>query len=180
MKNRIREFRKAKGMTLQEVADACGLSRGYLSKVERADTYPPFSTLQTLAKVLGIELEQFFRKEGATTAAGNIELAEKPGGEYVASDDGYAYEPLLKSYKNKYMAPFRMRVPPGRTRAYSHDAEEFVYVLKGSVTLEYEGREYSLAKDSTFYLDSRIPHVFVNNGDRDAELLAVNFTYKRF
>ncbi len=180
----MRRFRKEKGLTLQEVADRCGLTKGYLSKIERAASYPPFPTLETLAKVLGVELGQFFSEEGweegGRPSAGNIEISNREFGKPIESGEGYAYTPLFRSYKNKYMSPFHMEIPKGRTAALSHDAEEFVYVLRGRVVLEYEGKSHVLEPGGCFYLDSRLPHVFVNKHDETAELLAVNFTYRRF
>ncbi len=181
--NKLRQFRKEKGLTLQEVADRCGLTKGYLSKIERAVSYPPFPTLETLAKVLGVELGQFFSEEeweGGRPSAGNIEVSDGGIGEPIESGEGYAYNPLFRSYKNKYMSPFHMSIPKGRTAALSHDAEEFVYVLRGKVVLEYEGQSHALEPGGCFYLDSRLPHVFVNEDEEEAELLAVNFTYRRF
>ncbi len=184
MENKLRRFRKEKGLTLQEVADHCGLTKGYLSKIERATGYPPFPTLESLAKALDVELGQFFSEQNqennGSPSAGNIELSNGAVGESIESNEGYAYNPLFRSYKNKYMSPFHMSIPKGRTAALSHDAEEFVYVLRGRVVLEYEGKSHALEPGGCFYLDSRLPHVFVNEDDEVAELLAVNFTYKRF
>lgn len=180
----MRRFRKEKGLTLQEVVDHCGLTKGYLSKIERATSYPPFPTLEILAKALGVELGDFFSEqnpaETGNLSSGNIDISDGAAGESIESGEGYAYNPLFRSYKNKYMSPFHMSVPKGRTAALSHDAEEFVYVLRGRVKLEYEGKAYDLEPGGCFYLDSRLPHVFVNEDDEVAELLAVNFTYKRF
>ena len=182
--NKLRRFRKEKGLTLQEVADRCGLTKGYLSKIERAASYPPFPTLENLAKALGVELGRFFSEEDLEDSvgpfAGNIEISGGGIGEPIESGEGYAYNPLFRSYKNKYMSPFQMSIPKGKTAALSHDAEEFVYVLRGKVVLEYEGRSHALEPGGCFYLDSRLPHVFVNEHDEVAELLAVNFTYRRF
>ena len=185
MENKLRKFRKKKGLTLQEVADRCGLTKGYLSKIERAVGYPPFPTLQSLANVLDVGLGQFFSEQGqentGSLPAGNIEISEGADRELIESGEGYAYNPLFGSYKNKHMSPFHMSIPKGRTAALSHDAEEFVYVLRGRVTLEYDGKSYyALEPGGCFYLDSRLPHVFVNDDDEVAELLAVNFTYRRF
>ena len=184
MKNKLREFRKEKGLTLQELAAHCGLSSGYLSKIERAAGYPPFPTLQSLAKALDVGLGQFFSEQDqegrGSSSAGNIEISDGAGGEPIESGEGYAYAPLFRFYKNKYMSPFHMNIPKGRTAALSHDAEEFVYVLRGRVALEYEGTSYTLEPGGCFYLDSRLPHLFINEDDEVAELLAVNFTYKRF
>ena len=59
-------------------------------------------------------------------------------------------------------------------------AREFVFVVKGTAVLEYEGESYTLPERSGAYLDSRIKHVFINNADEPLLLLAVNYNYRRF
>ena len=98
----------------------------------------------------------------------------------ITSIAGYSYRQLAKDYQRKYMTPFIMHIGKGATKYFKHDGEEFVYVLAGSVALEYEGRTFKLGEGDCFYLDSRIKHRFKNNGKVEARLLAVNFTYRRF
>lgn len=181
----LRDLRHHRGLTLVALATQAGITKGYLSKIERSTNPPTFSTLQSLANALETEMSDLLATSGAPgvpVVSRNLEI-HKPGeGAWQASHQlgGYQFLSLLGSYRNKYMSPFLMRVPPGSTIAFHHDGEEFLFVLAGSVELEYEGKKFPLKQGTSAYLDSRIRHRFHNHGKKEAELLAVNFAYRRF
>lgn len=178
---RIRNLRKAKGYTLDHFAKLTGLSKGYLSKVERAKDPPPFSTLETIATALEEDVTVFIANEVKVDPPHNLDLVKKrEAPDFIKAEGGYDYRALVSSFKNKYMAPFLMEVAKGTTRQLKHDGEEFVYVVAGELELQYEGEVHELEAGDSFYLDSRIAHRFKNNSDRKAVMLAVHFAYRRF
>ena len=178
---KIKDLRLARGFTLEELAKAAGLTKGYLSRMERARKAPPFSTLETIAVALNQDIACFLEKSERESKSKNIDLFRQV--EHVpliSSNAGYSYRPLFKDYQRKYMTPFIMHIKKGATKYFKHDGEELVYVLKGNVILEYEGSVFKLGEGDGFYLDSRLKHRFKNDGKIEAQLLAVNFTYRRF
>lgn len=181
---KIRQFREARGLTLQELASQCGLTRGYLSRIERSSKAPPVSTLQTICRALGVEW-------GELIGAAPVAVPWSHNLDFVARKDvnvrtllktgeGYAYHSLVGALKNKAMAPVVMVVQKGKTKRFTHDAEEFVYVLSGAARLHYEGKVLELARGDSVYFDSRLPHAFEVVGRREAVLLAVTHGYRRF
>jgi transcriptional regulator with XRE-family HTH domain len=197
----MKQLRKEHGMTLAELARLTRMTKGYLSKVERSRKPPPFTTLSTIAQALGVDLDHFLA--GQTPATGNDAASLPPGkGARKGSPstrfrnldihrhrdgirpflqgDSYAYLPLVTQYRGKYMSPFLMQLPPGKSRTFTHDSEEFTMLLEGSVDLIYEKRTHHLRAGDSFYLDSRIQHAFFNPGRRDALLLSVSYDYRRF
>lgn len=179
---RLRRLRQARGLTLPALAIAANITKGYLSKIERSPNPPAFSTLQTLAAALDTEVTSLLAQEKSTTVSPNLEIHAPDAGTWQASHrlGGYDFLPLLQSYRNKYLSPFVMRIPPGSTSFFKHDGEEFLYVLEGEIELEYEGKRHPLAPGASAYLDSRLRHRFHNHGKRTVKLLAVNFVYRRF
>lgn len=180
--NRLRQLRKARGLTLSALATQSGITKGYLSKIERSPTPPPCSTLQAIASSLGVEVGSFFGTQNEKPASSNLEIHVPDGDSWQRSENigSYSFLPLLQSYKSKYLSPFLMRIKPGATAYFKHDGEEFLYVLDGRVELEYEGRRHALKQGSAIYLDSRIRHRFHNGTQKTARVLAVNFAYRRF
>jgi len=178
--------RKRSGLTLDELARRCRLTKGYLSKLERNSQPPPLSTLQTIAQALGVEMADFFAEEGdATLKNPHLDVLrrdEQPASEREAkrTSYGYAYTPLVKSLRGKQMSPALMIVQKGQTDAFHHDSEEFGYVAKGAVELHYEGKCHALNEGDSFYFDSRKKHRFVNRRDDPAVLVQVNYNYRRF
>lgn len=178
----IRQLRKQKGYTMEALAEKSGYTKGYLSRIENAETPPPFATVERILAALGSDISELVpQQEGEPSH--NIDLmgqGEVEQTDWDAPEAVYAFKPLLHYYKNKQMAPFLFRVKTGSTERYGHDAEEFVYVLRGTVTLHYEKKAYLLREGDCFYLDARIKHNFVNDAAETALLIAVHYNYRRF
>jgi len=192
----MKRLRKERGMTLAELARLTRMTKGYLSKIERSRKLPPFTTLRTIAQALGVDLDLFLAGQApATVNDAAPRKGPSPGATRLRNldihrhhdevrpflrGDSYAYLPLVTQYRGKYMSPFLMKLPPGKSRTFTHDSEEFTMLLEGRVDLLYEKRTYHLRAGDSFYLDSRIEHAFFNPGRRDALLLSVSFDYRRF
>jgi transcriptional regulator with XRE-family HTH domain len=181
----MKRLREERGMTLAELARLTRKTKGYLSKLERAVKLPPFTTLHTIAQALGVELDVFLAGQAPASANAspnaNLDIhRHRDGVRPFLKGDGYAYLPLVTQYRGKYMSPFLMKLPPGKSRAFTHDSEEFTLLLEGRVDLLYEKRTHHLDTGDSFYLDSRIEHAFFNPGRRDALLLSVSFNYRRY
>jgi transcriptional regulator with XRE-family HTH domain len=179
---RLRALRKARGMTLPALAIAAGITKGYLSKIERSATPPTFSTLQAIAIVLQADLGDLLEVHTRKLTSPNIEIHEPGKQDWQETKElgGYSFQPLVHAYRNKYLSPFLMRIKPGTTSYFEHDGEEFLYQIRGTVELEYEGARHLLKEGTSAYLDSRIRHRFHNRSKKVALLLAVNFVYRRF
>ncbi|MBI5750435.1 MAG: helix-turn-helix transcriptional regulator [Nitrospinae bacterium] len=57
---RIKELRKNKGLSQEEVAEKVNISSKYLSRIEMGQHFPSIDTLVNLADVLKVELKDFF------------------------------------------------------------------------------------------------------------------------
>jgi len=182
---KIRALRRRSGLTLDQLAKRCGLTKGYLSKVERNKQPPPISTLQAIAQALEVEMADFFAERGSN-GGDNPDLDILRKDQRPAVKDGrlapygYVYTPLVRSLRSKQMSPVLMVVDKGRTDAFAHDSEEFVYVVKGSLDLLYEGKRHALGEGDSLYFDSRRKHRFVNHHAEPAVLVTVNYNYRRF
>ena len=202
----MKRLREERGMTLAELARLTRKTKGYLSKLERSRKLPPFTTLSAIAQALGVDLDLFLASQdpplgdSAVSPAGprtghrpgtptgsshtnfrNLDIhRHRDGIQPFLRGDSYAYLPLVTHYRGKYMSPFLMKLPPGKSRTFTHDSEEFTMLLEGRVNLIYEKRTHRLRAGDSFYLDSRIEHAFFNPGRRDALLVSVSFDYRRF
>lgn len=176
----IKQKRLDLGMTLEELSRQTAFSIGYLSKLERADSMPPLATLQKLAEVLDIDMVDLLNIDRTPSESGDkdIEICRTP--DFSDSGSEHASLPLMKDFKNHAIVPFLMRVMPGQTESFTHDAEEFLYVVEGEITLSYKNKKYTLAEGDGAYIDSRKPHRFINSGRTPALILTANYIYRRF
>lgn len=179
----IKKLRKQKDITLDYLAQVTGLTKGYLSKIERAASLPPFSTLELIAKALDIDVAHLLERRADTAANPDIEITrkhERTADKTLDSGKNCSFTSLLRYYKGKYMTPILVTFEPGSEREFKHDGEEFVYILRGEIKLAYENEVHDLKADDCFYLDSRKEHRFNNHGVEPAVLLSVTFNYRRF
>jgi transcriptional regulator with XRE-family HTH domain len=65
----IRQLRSSLGKTQEELAEAAGISRDGLARIERAERFPEFSTLANLADALGVRVEEIWRPEARPVAS---------------------------------------------------------------------------------------------------------------
>ena len=179
---RISELRKLQGLALQVLAERAGLTKGYLSKIEHASAPPPFSTLEKIAAAMAVDVNDLLPAGSAELGDRNIDYlpAVTKQRQPFRSDGICSFKPLLKSYRNKQMSPFFMSLQPGKTKVFQHDAEEFVYIIAGTVTMSYDGRTHQFRAGDSFYLDSRIGHRFINQSGAEVQLLVVDYNYRRF
>lgn len=181
---RIKELRKKKGMTLQALSELTNLSKGYLSRIESSDTAPRLPTLQRIASALDVAIDYFFDwEQGRKKEKQNIDMVYGRSGyrkEMIDTTAAYSYWPLVHSFRGKYMAPYFLTIGKGQTKRFTHDSEELLFVVSGSIKLKYDGGEYDLEQGDCAYFDSRSEHQIINTTKAVAELLNVVFDYKRF
>jgi len=181
---KIKEERNRLGMTLQTLSGLTNLSKGYLSKIESSDFAPRIQTLNKIAKALGTDIGFFldeFRLEEKQSQ--NIDLVKKdqhPQNTGEHTNSGYSYISLLHNFTGKYMAPYILKIEQGCTEKFTHDSEEFIYLMKGSLLFSYDGKEYDLQEGDSIYFDSRLKHSLQNTHKKDAEILNVVYDYRKF
>ena len=98
------------------------------------------------------------------------------GGIQGDTEQAYAYSPLTRpGTAGHLMEPFLLTFDPNVPQGVpiTHDGQEFVYVVEGTIELFYEGHSYRLEKGDSAYLSSSRPHTFHGLGDGVAQMLAV-------
>lgn len=177
---KLRNLRKEKGLTLQDVAKATGFSASLISLIESENVSPPIATLAKLASFFNVNMGYFFGDAGNNK---KIEVVRKGKGKRVKRvisrsgvKHGYSYEALAYRLKDKKMEPFLLTVKTkgGDERSvYNHNGEEFLMVLKGRATLIYGDERINLNEGDSVYFDSRVKHRLLSKGGSPAKVLAV-------
>ncbi len=82
----------------------------------------------------------------------------------------------LLAWGNTVMEPHLFRVAPqaGSGDSYSHDGEEFLYILRGELTITLEAESFRLRSGDSFYFESDRPHDWKNTGRAETWVLWVN------
>ena len=158
---KVKDLRKKRSMTLARVGELSGLSVGLLSQVENDGVVPPIPTLLSIARALGVKIETFFREEEKLSVSVVKRDEMAPERHRRPADVGYSYNALAYRRAGKKMEPFMVEFEP-RTkeemRYFSHEGEEFIYVLDGIIEFRCEGESHILEIGDSIYFDSDKPH----------------------
>ncbi|MBL1437407.1 MAG: helix-turn-helix transcriptional regulator [Rhodobacteraceae bacterium] len=174
---RLRALRKDRGWTLAQAAEAVGLARSTLSKIENGQMSPTFEAVRKLASGMGISVPQLFTppKSGKMLARRSITRAGAGRAHITAT---YEHEIIAADITHKRMLPYRATV---RARAFEdfdgwvrHDGEELLYVLSGEVEFFSEFYEpVRLGVGDSAYYDATMGHNMISTSAEDALVLWV-------
>ncbi len=170
---KLRQLRQMRGLTQEEMADRCELTKGFISQVERDLASPSIATLTDMLECLGVTLSDFFSDKGnEKTVFAPQDMFVKEDGETLKGSITW----LVPDAQKNDMEPILMELGPGG-ESYElppGEGEEFGYVLSGTVDLMLgEGRS-RLRRGSSFCLHPRQPHRLVNAGKAPAKVLWVS------
>ncbi|MFE7589909.1 helix-turn-helix domain-containing protein [Kitasatospora sp. NPDC057512] len=172
MINRVRQLRKERLMTLEALAERSGVTKSYLSKVERGQSVPSIAVCASLAKALEVPLDSLFAEAEELSEVTVTRAAERQA--LTAPDEpGTRYEGMALDAGAKGMTPF-MLYPPlddGPAPFRDHPGEEFVFVHEGRVELVLPSRAITLDPGDCVYLKATTPHRLRSLGTRRATVL---------
>ena len=177
----IKKIRLDSHLSQERLAELSGLTKGYISKIEKSDKAPPFSTLNKIASALNVDVGLLSAEDLELLQDINLCIVRKGKGKKIssASLEGYHYEALAHKKSGKNMEPFLLMPAFVEKAVFSHEGEEFMYMLEGTHEFVYDNKKYILQEGDSIYFDSIIPHTGRSMGEKRAKILAVMYSYKR-
>src|SRR4029077_14501794 len=165
----LRQLRSKRRLSLAQVAQSVGISVGFLSALERSQMSGSVGTLRKLARFYKTNILDFFDGTGISSRQVRPEQRK-----VLEAGSGVRME--LLAWGNTVMEPHLFRVAPeaGSGESYTHEGEEFLYVLRGQLTIMLETEEYRLKAGDSFYFESATPHHWRNPGRAETWVLWVN------
>lgn len=167
---RLRNARTSQGLSLAQVATTAGLTKGFLSRLERDETSPSVATLVQLCQVLSVPVGALF----AEPEIQKIALADAPlinlGGTDVT-------EHLVSPRSESRVQMIRSSMAPGATGGHelytiSSDVE-VLHVLSGALTAHFVDRSVPLVAGDSLTFPGREPHNWSADPDVGAEVMWV-------
>ncbi len=168
----IRSLRKARAVTLAELAQASGLSIGYLSLLERDRATPSIKALHAVSRALGVTISWFFEASDAPEAERDLVVrrARRRRLDYSAG----VVDELLSPNLAGALELLSCRFPPGASSGeapYAHAGEEAGVVIRGRLELWVDGRMVTLEPGDSFGFQSALPHRYRNPGPDETEVI---------
>ena len=176
---KIKKLRLAKKLTLQAVAKETGFSPALISQIENNNVSPPIATLSRIAKFFDVKVGMFFAEDEEEYKYEVVRKSERKVIPRVISrsgtSQGYSYESLSFRKQNKKMEPFLLSVTEkaAEENTYSHDGEEFLFIMKGNAELLLDNERISLEEGDCVYFDSSLKHRLLSRDGSEVQVLAV-------
>jgi transcriptional regulator with XRE-family HTH domain len=162
--DRLRRVRTQRAMTLTGVAEATGISKSTLSRLETGQRRPTLELLLVLSHTYRVPLDDLV----AAPEEGDPRLRLKPG-----QVKGRLVIPLTRQPDGmqawKIVIPTSKVIPEPR----AHDGSEWIYVLSGRVRVILGDQDWVLEPGEVTSFDTRVPHWFGSTGDQPAEILSI-------
>lgn len=178
--DKIRQLRELQQVSVEELAERSATTPELIAGLEAGALVPSLAPLMKIARALGVRLGTFLDDaEPASPAivrAGRSERVVRFSGGGSPTTSTLEMFSLGAGKQDRHMEPFLVEVHPLQDAApplSSHEGEEFIYVLRGSVELFYGSQRHQLAAGDSVYYDSVVPHHLHGVGDADATILAV-------
>ncbi|KIP51595.1 helix-turn-helix domain-containing protein [Leucobacter komagatae] len=164
---KLRSSRQAQGLTLEQLAAATDLTKGFISRIERDDTLPSVPTLVQLCQALSLPIGSLFEEPDVQL----VTLADAPrinmGG--IGAD-----ERLVTPRAEERVQVLRSSVEPngsGGDELYTVSCDvESLHVVAGEVDVRFSDRTTTLAAGDTLTFPGRTPHTW-RAGDAGAEIV---------
>lgn len=173
---KLKDIRKDKNITLQELAEAAGVTKGMLSQVENNRTIPSLTVFLSIIKSMHIDINDFFTDFNTPQ---NSKVIFKKAAQYQPFEKentvGFHYERIMSSTIDAYHVDFVLLtlMPNAQRASVQTDAYEFKYILKGKVEYTIGEEVFLMEAGDSIFFDATEPHNPKNVGDTEAQLLVL-------
>ncbi|MBT8357774.1 MAG: helix-turn-helix transcriptional regulator [Desulfobacterales bacterium] len=175
--DKIHQIRKNKGLTLAQLGDSIGLSKGLLSRIENNQVSPPIATLSKIARGLEVPIGIFFKEDDAKQKGYAITYRnERKQVIRRGTKTGFTYYSLTGLKSRHLIEPFIVKYPVIKkepNKLFDHDGEEFLLVLKGEMDIVYGKEKIGLKAGDAIHFDPSTPHRGQNAGKMESECLVI-------
>lgn len=164
---RIKRLRIKNGLTLEELASRCELTKGFISQMERDLTSPSIATLDDITEALGVSMAEFFIEEQDE----KIVFAQEDF--FVDEKEDVSIQWIVPNAQKNEMEPIELHLKP-QSKSFvvsPHEGEEFGYVLSGRIVLVDGEKRYTVKKGQTFYIKGTNEHYLENTSQNLSKVL---------
>ena len=162
---RVRTLRRERGLTIEQLAAATGLTKGFISQLERDRTAPSLSSIARICDALGVSLSRIFEPEPAPAL---VRRGERPRIDGAIASENH----LLSSRDEARFQAIESVLAPGASAGDELSSlpgeMEFVYVLGGTLQLQVGDETHVLGEGDAFTYPLAKPHTWRNGSDTES------------
>ena len=161
---RVRSLRRERGLTIEQLAAATGLTKGFISQLERDRTAPSLASIARICDALGVRLGHIFEHEPEPAL---VRKHDRPPANGTSSTHSHLLslrdEPRFKAIESE-VAP---GAGAGDELSSLPGEVEFVYVLDGSLELRIGDETHRLETGDALTYPLSKPHTWRNASDTE-------------
>lgn len=180
---RIKALRESQALTQEELARRSGLGIEQIERIESNVDLPSLAPLIKIARVLGVRLGTFLddQDENGPVVCRKDEAQNSItfSNNNIQSRRHMTYHSLSRDKADRHMEPFIIDIAPtddGDFVLSSHEGEEFIMVMEGTMEISYGKHTYLLEEGDSIYYDSIVPHHVHAYEGKEAKILAVIYS----
>jgi transcriptional regulator with XRE-family HTH domain len=174
LSRQLKALRKAKGLTLDQLAKSSGVSKAMLSQIEQSKVNPTVAIMLKIADALQFSLADLIEKPKRKSFLRNI----------PADDKHYTYQ-ASKSCVIRTLSPLRLEkniefywiTLEGGCKLASEPhypgTEEFLHLARGKLAVTSDQESTALNKGDSIHYRADVPHVLKNTGKSRVEAYLV-------
>lgn len=173
---RIRSLRKQRGLSLEKLAEKCGVASSALSRIENGKGGGTYRTHQRITEALGIPIVDLYRGLEEPEQEAVLTPAQPKDAERFTYDEKASAVLLTTQVSSKNMLPQMIILQPGgKTALEEHrkGTERWVFCLEGEVNATVGDESYRITKGDTLYLKASLPHRLMNAAPSVAKVISV-------
>lgn len=167
---KIKELRMLRGLTQEELANRCELTKGYISQLENDLTEPSISTLEDILMSLGSNFSEFF------SDAKDEKIIFTKDDYFEKIESNHRIKWLVVNSQKNEMEPILVELDSSAEteKDLPHEGEEFGYVLQGKIELIIGANVYKCEEGESFYFIPNKTHYIKNIADGISKLIWIS------
>lgn len=161
----VRGHRRDKGMTLQQLSEATGLSIGYLSNLERNTNNPTLVNIQKICEALGISFYSLLERNKEE----NIIVRRHEREKIISEENNMLLENIEFGLENESF--IYMTIAPsseGEGLCWEHEYDEVGTIFEGHLTLVLDSQTFELDEGDTIIIKAHTKHCYYNRTDKSS------------
>lgn len=176
---KIKMLSADRGMSAEELAAGAGLTIEQVNRICGKDIIPSLSPLIKIARALGVRLGTFLDDSEEMGPIVNRHTDSQHAATFTShqtnSNSHMDFVSLAARKAGRNMEPFLIDIQSGTgsESSSSHEGEEFLFVLEGSIVVHYGTKKYILNKGDSIYYDSIVDHLVTAADKSEAKILGV-------
>jgi transcriptional regulator with XRE-family HTH domain len=171
----VRDLRQRRELTLDQLADRTGLSKGHLSRFERGEKALSLAALIRVANVLGTAVSTLLGERVGEDALHLVRNQERKYRKAPKGDGGYVFSALSRASSTSGTTAAIVEIPAksSRTSSAYHAGEEMLFVVEGGIEIEFPDQSIILQKGDFLQFPGHLRHTLKGQASRSQVFIAI-------